>query len=262
MKSVIYYFSGTGNSLRAAEKKRDNIPGCELVPIVQAVAKGKYSDQNQRIGFVFPLYYLSFPKIVMDFIEKYDFSGKEYIFIAVTRGTNGTGGVIAHMRKILIKKGAKLSAGFYINMPGNDVTFISPVPDIIKQKKILDSADLKIKEITNMINAGENHFERELTRFMRYIRHSLVYLKGLENGWKNFYADENCNVCGICEKVCPFNNIKMIDKRPVWGADCQLCEACINFCPNETIQYGTKTTGKIRYHNLNCGWRDILIQKH
>ncbi len=261
MKSVIYYFSGTGNSYRAAEKICKNIPDCELIPIVKSIKNGGYSHSAPRIGFVFPLYFLSFPKIVMDFIEKYDFSGKDYIFIAVTRGTNFTGGVIAHMREILRKKGTALSAGFYINMPSNDITFIFPVPDSAKQNELLASADWDIQEISNKIIAGEKYYEREFAGFLRHIRHSQVYLIGLANGWKKFYSDGNCNGCGICEKVCPVSNISMIDKKPAWGALCQLCEGCLNFCPKEAIQYGKKTAGRMRYHNPVCGWKDIEMQK-
>ena len=261
MKTVIYYFSGTGNSYRAAEKICKEIPDSRLVPIVKAMKKEEYYHPAPMVGFVFPLYFLSFPKIVMDFIEKFDFSGKEYIFIAVTRGTKGMGGVIAHMKEILRKKGTALSAGFYIDMPGSDVTFILPVPDRARQKKLLDSADMKIQEISSKLIAEEKFYEREFVGFLRYIRHSHVYLKGLVNGWKNLYFDENCNGCGICEKVCPLNNIRMTDKKPVWGADCQLCEGCLNFCPKEAIQYGKKTIGKMRYHNPRCSWKDIALQK-
>ena len=53
--------------------------------------------------------------------------------------------------------------------------------------------------------------------------------------------------CGICAKVCPLNNITMVDGKPVWGNDCIHWSACINRCPKLAIEYGKKTQGKNRY---------------
>jgi len=34
-------------------------------------------------------------------------------------------------------------------------------------------------------------------------------------------------------RVCPVNNIEMVDKKPVWQNRCESCLACINWCPKE-----------------------------
>ncbi|PIU25867.1 MAG: hypothetical protein COZ07_10650 [Candidatus Infernicultor aquiphilus] len=33
---------------------------------------------------------------------------------------------------------------------------------------------------------------------------------------RSFQYDEKCNGCGICTRICPVNNIKMVENRPVW----------------------------------------------
>ncbi len=246
--------------MRAAERLCGSIAGSELVPVVKAMKKKEFSHPAERAGFVFPLYYLSFPRIVMDFIERYDFTGKKYIFIVATRGSKGMGGVIGHMREILGRKGAKLSAGFYIDMPGNDLTWLVGVPGSSKQKKLFDSARIKLDKIARTVEAVKSRYNPELFGFMRNVRHA-VYLEGLEEGWKQFRYDENCTGCGICGKVCPVGNITMEDGRPSWGRTCQLCEGCLNFCPEEAVQFGDKTAGRTRYHNPECGWKDIILQK-
>ena len=38
-----------------------------------------------------------------------------------------------------------------------------------------------------------------------------MFRKKFNKGDVNFYADEKCNSCEVCEKVCPVNNIKIID---------------------------------------------------
>ncbi len=64
---------------------------------------------------------------------------------------------------------------------------------------------------------------------------------------KKFYTTDECIGCDLCEKLCPLNNIKLLDKKPTWGNNCIHCTACINRCPKEAIEYGKKTQGKNRY---------------
>ena len=77
---------------------------------------------------------------------------------------------------------------------------------------------------------------------------------------KNFWVDDKCNRCGICLKVCPANNIEMIDEKPTWHHRCEQCLACIQWCPQEAIQYGRKTLKYLRYHHPEVTLQDMLHQ--
>jgi len=89
------------------------------------------------------------------------------------------------------------------------------------------------------------------------------------DGGKYFYADARCSSCGICEKVCLSQKIKMIDKKPLWQKDrkCFLCYACINYCPVQSIQmrsgrfikFYTNKNG--RYSHPEITVNDIAGQK-
>jgi hypothetical protein len=48
--------------------------------------------------------------------------------------------------------------------------------------------------------------------------------------------------------VCPTNAVRLENGRPVWGAGCTHCMACINLCPKQAIEYGKASAGKPRYH--------------
>mgnify|MGYP002728531920 CR=1 FL=1 len=61
-------------------------------------------------------------------------------------------------------------------------------------------------------------------------------------------ANDKCIGCGKCAKMCPLNNIKLKNSKPVWGKNCTHCMACICLCPTEAIEYGKKSVGKPRYH--------------
>ena len=74
---------------------------------------------------------------------------------------------------------------------------------------------------------------------------------------KSFHSDGRCDGCGICRKVCPVNNIEMIDNKPSWKHHCEQCFACLQWCPKEAIQLGKETIGK-RYHHPDIKLADML----
>jgi len=81
---------------------------------------------------------------------------------------------------------------------------------------------------------------------------------------RSFYADESCNGCGICEKVCPTSKIKLAEGKPLWAdsVHCAYCFACLHYCPAEAVQIkGRKTAEKGRYHHPAIKAADIAAQK-
>lgn len=71
------------------------------------------------------------------------------------------------------------------------------------------------------------------------------------------YDDAKCNGCGVCSKVCPVNNIKIIKERPQWQNHCETCYACFLWCPNEAI-YGDIVSYNDRRHHPDVNLTDIL----
>jgi MinD superfamily P-loop ATPase len=69
---------------------------------------------------------------------------------------------------------------------------------------------------------------------------------------------ESCNGCELCRKVCQVDNIRIEDGRPVWQHHCEQCLACIQWCPQEAIQVGTKTIGRTRYHHPEIKATDLM----
>ncbi len=62
-----------------------------------------------------------------------------------------------------------------------------------------------------------------------------------------FYTTDKCVGCGKCVKLCPFNNIDIVDGRPVCGNSCEHCMACISNCPVEAVEYGETSWDQKRY---------------
>ena len=47
--------------------------------------------------------------------------------------------------------------------------------------------------------------------------------------------EDECVGCGKCEKLCPMNNIKIVDKKVVQNNQCTMCYRCINNCPKQAM---------------------------
>jgi MinD superfamily P-loop ATPase len=66
---------------------------------------------------------------------------------------------------------------------------------------------------------------------------------------RSFSVDDNCNSCGLCERICPIDAIELQNGRPVWvKKHCTQCLGCINRCPQRAIQHGTGTAKRGRYY--------------
>ncbi len=77
---------------------------------------------------------------------------------------------------------------------------------------------------------------------------------------KTYKTIDKCNGCGICEKVCPVDNIIMEKGKPVWQNQCENCIACYSWCPNKAIEGGPVQNGYY-YRNTEMKTLDIMKQK-
>jgi NAD-dependent dihydropyrimidine dehydrogenase PreA subunit len=97
----------------------------------------------------------------------------------------------------------------------------------------------------------------------------LVSLGKLVETSFDFYYDEKCTGCGVCEKVCLSEKVRVVDGRPVWqeAVKCHGCFACLNYCPEESIQVKSSwylksyTDQNGRYHHPEITANDIARQK-
>ena len=251
MKTTLYYFTGTGNSLKMAKDISRNLENSECVSIPKVLRQNQKIEATEVIGIVFPKYYFGVPQIVLEFIDKVNLDKTKYIFVVVTFAKGLPGGALSQMKKALYLKRKSIDSGFYVRMVDNFILWTWDVTSEKKQKSLHKNAEIKAEKIANIVSERESKIDKSL---MEYIGPVIFNYKGflrkVNTEDKEFYVTEDCNSCGLCAKVCSVKNIEMVDGKPKWmSLTCQRCLACLHLCPKKSVQFGEKTKKRSRYIN-------------
>lgn len=260
---MIFYFSGTGNSLYIAKNIADNQKE-KIISISKEMylKKDIYEYElksNENIVFVYPIYAWAPPKMVLEFIDKIKLKNyNDNYTIAVASCGENIGNSMNLLSNVLNNKGISLNSGFSIAMPNNYMVMgdVEPKDNI---PKLIKEANTTLDKINNIINNKvDNVFQIEkgpMPGVMTKVINPLFNMNAINT--KKFYADDNCNGCKICENICNTKTIKVSDK-PIWGKECTGCFACINYCPQKSIQFGKATIKKGRYINPNIDINEMM----
>jgi ferredoxin len=273
MSCEIYYFSGTGHSLLAARDMADCL-GATCIPMVSRIQETKIQCDADTICLVFPIYHATFgasglPVIVSDFVNKLINLQGKYIF-AIGTHSGFPGLTMEKLAQRLGNLGGKLSAGIMVQL---NVPY--KTPEKMRHaffKKPLDcdwDEDRKERETRmnswhkSMANYAAAIKEREsipldfpgpvkriwwkgylafqkkmaLAHYQELTGSDSVDFMALTlQADCTFSTTEACKGCGTCVKICPTQNISMIDGKPVWQHRCENCAACYHWCPSHAIE--------------------------
>lgn len=258
---MIFYFTGTGNSLAAAQtiaRATDDL-------LVDIGAAYKYKDfdftlaQDEQLGFVFPTYAWTTPPIVDAFIKRAHFrtGNKEtftpgYCFAVLSCGAF-VGNTARFFGNLLLKEqGIKLDASFSVKSVGNCTYLYAPAQGE-KRERLLAAAELETRRAADRIVAREEvHAEHRNPLGIMLSKFTAKDEKPRSTA--EFFTLPTCISCGQCADLCPTNTITLIEGTPRWAElGCTQCLACLHRCPVNAIQYGPRTERRGRYVNPVLG---------
>jgi ferredoxin len=260
---MIFYFTGTGNSLQAAKSVAEHNKE-KLISIAKVMnSKEKSTEftlgENETIGFVYPIYAWGPPKMVLDFISELKLNNynNNYTFSIATCGDN-IGNAMKLLGSALKKNNLNLDSAFSIRMPNNYIILGNVDPKEKEQGK-LQKAEETLKHINKFVAERKKGVFELVKGPVPFIFTSVInpaFSRGMEHTEK-FYANDSCTSCGICERVCNCKNI-VVSEKPQWGKKCTQCLACIHYCPSKAVQYGKGTEKKGRYRNPNIKLEEMI----
>ncbi len=250
----IYYFSGTGNTLAAAKQIAANLDSCdvELISIAD-LQRGDAVDFGgaETIGIFHPVYCFGVPTLVLKFLERVRPAAdgsQPYIYsLCTSGGMMGSAHLI--MEQKLAKQNITLNAYFHVPMVSNYIPLTrDQSPGRIR--RLLDAAEKRLDNVAGLIRTRKSHRPLHLfplDMFGELIgKRAVSYMADYD---KYFWLTEDCNSCGLCQKICPASNIIMMNGMPTWRNHCEQCMACLQWCPKQAIQFKQVTKKRKRYHH-------------
>lgn len=248
---MVFYYSGTGNSKYAAERLL-TVTGGELISIPDCVKNGEFEFslvEGEKLGIVFPVYCYTVPMTVQQFAKelKVNSSHEFYSYAVATCGAT-TGSALKTFNKLF-----PVSAIFGLPTVDNYIPFLRSAPSAEEADEIIKTADGILDDIIHQISRREsgnlNRHEGKGSKLLSAIS-GRAYAKRRPTA--DFNINDDCIGCGLCEKICPTESIKIADGKAKFVLEnCDLCFACIHRCPKEAINYKNSTQGKGRYVNTH-----------
>lgn len=251
-KNIIYYFSGTGNCLQAAKAIAATIPNCEIWSMGrkhETICHTTY----ERIGFVYPTYFVGLPLAVERFVRDLDLSKNHsaYIFVITTYGETAGNG-LSQLAESLQEKKAQLDYGEKLKMFSNYVAWYKMGDK--KEEKAEQAARHLLPMIKAIKEKQRNKVNRPNPLITWYHQHMV---KQVPTKDRAFTVASSCISCGKCEQICPVKNIQLINDKPTFSHRCEQCMACIQYCPKEALNYKNKTQNRGRYTNPTTTFQEL-----
>jgi ferredoxin/flavodoxin len=252
---MIFYFSGTGNTRWAAQQLATATRERLLFIPDELNTPCEYTlDEDERIGFCFPVHGWQPPHIVREFIRRMSITGAagHYAYTLCTCG-DSAGLAVTMLAKKLSTKGISLQSSQSLVMPESYVCLPfmytdKPEREREKIEKARQALDAFIK-VVGQRQTGFSELTLGLTPWT-FIHVIGAYFNRFMISDKKFTVDsDTCIHCGRCAKECPVGDI-VFEETPSWKHDnsCTCCLSCYHHCPVHAINYGRITRQRGQYY--------------
>ena len=242
---MIFYFTGTGNSLYVAQQLAGE--GERVVSIVDALREKQFHytlAAGETLGFVFPVYFYTVSDPVLELVRHLTVEGADFVYAVIPCGAS-IGPAGGFLKSELKKRGLDLQRVDPLVVPDGALLFY----DIDGPDQMAQQLEASTKALEPIRQAIRQRQPNRITGSPAAGKAGVAAYH-LCMSTKKFCADDKCIGCGKCASICPAEAIRMENGRPKWvKSKCLKCCGCINRCPVSAIQYGDKTAARGRYVN-------------
>lgn len=242
---MLLYFSATGNCKYVAQRLAAAYNE-KAISILDCLHQEQYDFSESTIGIVFPTYFWGLPSLVQEFLEKASFQ-TDYLYFIATYGT--TPGAAGHMAAQAIR-GRSVDAFYSVRMPDT----WTPLFDLSSPGKVAAFTKTTEAEIDTILCCVQSrytnsHMSPRVPLLMaKCFAQPFYHSKARRTA--HFHVEQSCIGCGLCQKICPAQAIRLENRKPVWVKEkCILCLGCLHRCPRFAIQYGKHTQAHGQYVN-------------
>ena len=236
MNGLAIYFSGTGNTKYILDlMKHDLQIHNHTLELSSIEDQPTFSNQYDFYVFGAPIHGEFFPAIYLDWIKSnVPQVAEKPCLIITTLAANNTPTGLGHIGRIIQKKGFHIVSQQRFTMPNNWPSILFAIPSKAHIAKLRLQAKPSVAELVDYFTHNIERIDTP-NPFMYYsIRpfHKLVtrYI----NRWaqKNIRVDHSkCVRCGLCVKICPAENLSLVNQKIIAQNRCIACMRCVHACP-------------------------------
>ncbi len=270
MKIHVKYFTSTGNTKWVCDEFKKHLEDFNHTVIISDVIKDgiDFDDDADMVGIIYPVWGSTLPSVLGENLLKSKKSDKKMFLIGNCGAFSGDTG--PHWKKKIEKVlgydvfyANHLVMPLTLNIPYGD---FMPVSDDEGIKKALENAKPTIKKMCDSILNEERFikgkdilgimggiFQRVQDKYMVPLRKKGMSINKIK-----------CTNCNICSKICPMDNINVIEKTLIKKDNCIFCLRCYNLCPEKAFLVGIKSFDSEkykRYKGINKDFVKILLQE-
>ena len=232
---MIIYFSATGTSKYVAQEIALS-NGDKMIPLKHLVRNHAYSitlKDGEDFGIITPTYWEGLPSIILDYMEKVNINiegDQHYCYLVATYGCD-YGNILSTAQKVFSAKGIMFDSLYAARFVDNWSPMFN-LKNQMRNRMAEQNGKVETKKIVKaIINKESGHYlPDQMTKFQAD-RAKNTY-DGIRKTKYFSVSKDKCIGCGLCERQCPTEAIKMQDGHPVWIKDtCTLCLGCFHRCP-------------------------------
>jgi len=235
----LYWFSGSGNTLRAAAVFAERLRQLEWIVELRPLERSNPQtiDPESVLGLAFPTHCFAIPEIVLSFVRALPcVEGTSALML----GTHGalSGGVVGPMKRELTAKGFHCTAARILSMPDSFFPLCSDGIHRWQFKRGQDQAERYADD-----------FAAGTARWTRWAilsdLHGAIFggMFAARRWTRNLYStvhaqSKSCKRCDTCVQCCPVNALeRKPDAPPKPKRNCTNCLRCVAVCPADAMRH-------------------------